>query len=225
MMPRFATDDFWSTFAANHLSALASAIRDLSITTQPQALATLIQILSLFPDPKNEPYFRRFLHHSPQSDGLATLVAAAFLRGIEWKHPSGVGPICTLITHFLHWCDTDRGDDGKASIDAAIRRTLIEELDAIKTSPEFFNIPSKQRTEMKRLLRMLKTIERMPGNTFLSSTRQQVEQQLKQCTNPSCTKAARLTCSRCKSIRYCDKTCQKWHWKNRHKFRCFQTTF
>lgn len=225
MLPRFAIDDFWSAFAANHLGALASAIRPLSITTQRQALSTLIQILSLLPDPNHEPYFRRFLRHSPQSDGLATLVANAFVHGIEWKHPGGPGAICTLIIHFLHWCDTSRGDDGKASIDAEVRGALVEKLGKLKTSPNFDKLEEMQRSEMERLLKMLKAIQHLPGNTFLSSTRQYLEQQLEECTNPSCDREADLTCSRCKSVRYCGSTCQKWHWRNGHKLRCFQSTF
>jgi hypothetical protein len=36
------------------------------------------------------------------------------------------------------------------------------------------------------------------------------------CISPGATK----TCSRCKSVMYCSRTCQKSDWKNRHKSRC-----
>jgi len=225
VLPQFAIDDFWSAFAANHLGALASAIRTLSLTTQRHALSTLIQILSLLPDPATEPYFRKFLRNSPQSNGLATLIASAFVRSIEWKRPSGPGKICTLIIHFLQWCDTSRGDDGKACIDAEVRTALAKKLELIKTNPNFEQLPQLQRVEVDRLLGILKTIEHMPDNSLLSSTRQHLEKQLDHCTNPSCDKEADLTCSRCKSIRYCGAKCQKWHWRNGHKLRCFQTAF
>jgi hypothetical protein len=225
VLPRFAIDDFWSAFTANHLSALTSAIRALSFRTQRQALSTLVQILSLLPDPSVNPYLRRFLCQSSQSNGLATLVSDAFVRSIAWKRPSGPGQISSLIINLFVWNDTSRGDDGKAPVDADVRRALVERLDILKASPRYDQIEETQRVQMERLWKMLNAIENTQGDLCLSTTRQLLEQALDRCTNPSCGKDADLTCSRCKSMRYCGIECQKWHWRNGHKLRCFQTTF
>ena len=34
-----------------------------------------------------------------------------------------------------------------------------------------------------------------------------------------------LQCSRCKSVRYCGKACQKKDWKKGHKLRCYEMVF
>src|ERR1700676_1801450 len=60
-LPPFAIADFWSAFTAFHIIQLSSSLLALSHDTQPKTLSTLIQILSLLPDPKEGPYFRRFL--------------------------------------------------------------------------------------------------------------------------------------------------------------------
>ena len=224
ILPPFVLDAFWGAFSAHHLPALASSLRSLSPLTQPKALSSLIQILSLLPDPKSEPYFRRFLLHPEQSKGLPTLVAAAFVRGIDWKRPSGPGYICTLLIHFLFWCDPSQGDDGKASIDASVRTELSEKLEKLMEHPDIRQLEELQRVEVERLLGVLKAVQGMPGDYYLSSTRQHLEDQVCSCANPSCGEEGDLTCSKCKSVRYCGKRCQTWHWKNGHKLQCFQTT-
>lgn len=219
-LPPFARQDIWSVFAAHHIVQLASSLRVLSHDTQPQALATLVQILSLLPDPKNEPYFRRFLRHPTQLKGIPTLVAAAFVRGIGWKSPSGPGQICTLLIHFLFWGDA-QGDDGKASIDAEVRVALSKKLEELTTITSFEALDRMQKVEIQRLMGILNAIEQMPENYYLQSTRQYLEDQLTICANADCDEEADLTCSRCKTTRYCGKQHQTWHWKNGHKLRCF----
>jgi hypothetical protein len=225
-LPPFAVHDFWSAFAANHLVKLASALRTLSRPTQRRATSTLIQILSLLPDPKTEPYFRKFLC-SPQSNGLATLVADAFNQGIDWIRPSGPGHICSLIIHFLFWCDARQGDDRKACINASVRNGLADKLNRLVTMENdgFNRLPEQQRVDVQRLQGTLVCIESMPGDSFLRSTKDHLEGQLERCEKESCMRNAELTCGKCKSVRYCGKQCQTWHWKNGHKLRCFQTVY
>lgn len=223
-LPTFAVVDFWSAFAAHHLGKLASALRSLSHTTQIHALSTLIQIFSLLPDPKSEPYFRGFLQ-SPKSNGLATLVAVAFVLGIEWKRPSGPGQICGLINHFLIWDKSSQGDDGKAPIDSEVRTELAKKLDLFLEEPKFNQLPEPQRVEIQRLRDTLKAIEAQPEDKYLRSTREHLEGQANYCAKESCLEDAESTCARCKSVKYCGKKCQTWHWKNGHKLRCFQATY
>ncbi|KAF8198311.1 hypothetical protein K438DRAFT_704403 [Mycena galopus ATCC 62051] len=55
---------FWSVFAPNRLPDIAISLRRLSLTAPPQAVSLAIYILSLIPDPKEEPYFGKFLRNS-----------------------------------------------------------------------------------------------------------------------------------------------------------------
>lgn len=224
ILPPFAVLDFWSAFAAHHLGQLATSLRALSRTTQPRAFSTLIQVLSLLPDPKTEPYFRRFIQ-SPQYADLANIIADGFVQGIRWKRPSGPGQICCLIIHFLFWGNSTKGDDGKASIDADVRTKLARKLDALIGTPEFERLPEIQRVDIERLHGILKCIEGMPADYYLSSTRSYLEGQVDNCGRSSCDEEAELACSKCKTVRYCGKKCQTWHWKNGHKLRCFQVAY
>lgn len=225
ILPPFALTDFWSAFTAHHLSQLCTCLRALSYETQPQALATLIQILSLLPDPKDEPYFRRFLCHPTEPKGIPTLIAAAFFRGVAWKRPSGPGNICSLLTHCLLWANASLGNDRKASIDAEVRRALATKLGILIEEDGFQLLDRLQRVEIERLHGMLRPIEAMPGDTYVTSTHQYLTGQLVYCANKNCHAEAEMTCSRCKTVRYCGKNHQALHWKSGHKLRCFPPTF
>jgi len=224
-LPSFVIIDCWSAFAAHHITQLSSSLRSLSHDTQPQALATLIQILSFLPDPKSEPYFRRFLRHPMQAKGIPTLIAAAFVRGVAWKRPSGPGQICSLLIHCLFWADTSLGDDGKASIDVEVRKALARKLTQLIGNEGFEQLEQLQRVEIERLKGILGAIEGMPADTYLKSTQQYLDGQLEICENNNCAEEAEMTCSRCKTVRYCGRAHQAHHWKNGHKLRCFPPTF
>src|ERR1700691_2898416 len=225
ILPPFAITDLWSAFAAHHITQLTSSLRSLSHDTQPKAFATLIQIFSLLPDPKSEPYFRRFLLHPTQPQGIPTLIAKAFVRGVAWKRPSGPGQICSLLIHCLFWADTSLGDDGKASIDVEVRNALAEKLSHLISNNGFEQLEELQRVEIKRLEGILRAIEGMPEDAYLKSTQRYLQGQLEICENKSCAEEAEMTCSRCKTVRYCGKAHQAYHWKNGHKLRCFPPTF
>jgi len=225
ILPPFAITDFWSAFAAHYLTQLCTSLRALSHDTQPEAISTLIQILSLLPDPKTEPYFRRFLCHPTQPKGIPTLIAAAFVKGVAWKRPSGPGHICSLLIHCLFWADTSLGDDGKASIDAEVRKALKTKLELVIENEKFGQLDDLQRVEIERLKGIFGPVEAMPADTYLKSTRQYLEDQLLFCADKKCHSEAEMTCSRCKTVRYCGRTHQAQHWKNGHKLRCFPPTF
>ena len=222
-LPPFILDTFWGAFTAHHLSALASSLRALSPSTQPKALSTLLQILSLLPDPKSEPYFRKFLRHSPQSDGLPTLIATAFLRDIDHNGPDGPWHLCTLIMHLLFWCDPAQGNDGKASIDAEVRMALGREVRLVTESSQVSQLQFPLRLGLERLCSILDAIEHMQGDLYLAQAFQFLKDT--SCARPFCCEDGKLTCSKCKSVRYCGEICQTLHWKNGHKLQCFRTTY
>ncbi|KAF8206077.1 hypothetical protein K438DRAFT_1931818 [Mycena galopus ATCC 62051] len=231
ILPPEAMSIIWSAFAANHLTDVAAALRRLSHATQKQALSTAIQILSLFPDPKQEPYFRKFLCNAEAAKDIPTIIARAFVQGTTWKRPAGPGNHCTLIIHMLFWCDPALGDDGKASVDADIRARLAAALDSM-LGPEHGaedTPPHRQPhlVEMERLRGVLNTIENMPGPGayFIDSTRHYLEGQVDMCGGNMCGEEAQLACSKCKTVRYCGPECQSWHWKNGHKAHCFKTDY
>jgi hypothetical protein len=196
VLPKFAIDDFWSAFAANHLAELVTSLHVLNPSTQPEAFATLIQVLSLLPDPKQEPYFRKFLRNSSQSKDLGNLVSAAFVRGVAWKRPSGPGHICTLIIHMIHWCDPSLGDDGKACVNVEVRKALATKLQLLTEGSGFERLDQSQQVEMRRLLQLLGTVEHLPADQYASSTRQHLEGSLDCCANPNCAEDADQTCSK-----------------------------
>ena len=218
--------DFWSAFAGYHLPQLSSSILSLSHSTQRRALSTHIQILSLLPSPNTEPYFRRFII-SPLSHGIATRVVDVFLKGIDWQRPSGPGHICALVNHLLVWGDATQGSDGKAPISSDLRVQLAGKLDLLTATPQFSeSLPESQQVEIKGLRDVLTNIGSSEGNTCLRLMREHlVTQMVDRCAKEGCVGKAELTCAKCKSVRYCGKECQKWHWKNGHKLRCHQTMY
>ena len=181
--------------------------------------------MSLIPDPKENSYFRRFLLQL--RDNLPTVIAQTFVQGVDWKRPGGPGYICTLIIHMLFWCDTSLGDDKNASIDASVRIALLAKLNELQSINSYAKFERHQQVEIERLAGILAVInsEKIPGNTYLVSTRQHLEGQVDFCGNENCFEEALMTCSKCKSVRYCGKSCQQRDWKKGHKLKCFTVNF
>lgn len=225
VLPNFAKDDFWQCFSAHHIVQLTTSLRNLSIQTQHKAISTLIQILSLLPDPKSDPYFRRYLQNWDACKDAPNIVAASFVDGIDWMRPSGQGHICTLIIHCLFWADSTKGDDEKASIDKEIRDKLSDKLGLLVENERFSSIDQYQRVEIERLKGILRAIGGMPVNHYLNSTHQYLVDQLDFCAGRNCDEEANMTCSKCKTMKYCGQKHQVWHWKNGHKLRCFPPLF
>ncbi|KAK7039409.1 hypothetical protein R3P38DRAFT_2899366 [Favolaschia claudopus] len=231
ILPPDALIIFWDAFAANHLNDIAVSLRRLSHTTQPHAVSTAIQILSLIPEPAEQdrhPYFRKFLRNSTAVKDVPNIVADAFVKGMTLKKPSGPGRHCTLIINTLFWCDTSLGDDGRASVDAGIRAALANAIQATLDHPRSAELDRMQRVEMERLKGILLTInmeELGPGGYFLKSTREHLEGRFDMCSGNDCDEDAELSCSKCKTVRYCGAECQSWHWKHGHRARCFQTDY
>ncbi|KAF7378128.1 hypothetical protein MSAN_00237200 [Mycena sanguinolenta] len=223
ILPPEALSIFWSVFTAHHLTDVASSLRRLSHATQKQALSIAIRILSLIPDPKKEPYFRKFLQNATAAKDLPTIIARSFVQGTTWKPPAGPEEHCTLIIHTLFWCDPALGDDGKASIDADVRTALATALDSL--IPRTEGRIDRRFVDMERLRGILRAIEGMPGAHFLNSTQSHLRGQVDLCGGNMCGEEPDLACSKCKTARYCGKECQAWHWKNGHKARCFTTDY
>ena len=223
-LPKPATDMFWTAFAANHLAAFGPAIRALSHDTQPHALARYIQILSLLLDPKDDPYFRRFLQHPTQSKDISNIVASAFVKGVEWIKPSSPERIATLLIHLLFWVDPKTGDDGRGSIDAPIRGPLRAKLTAILELPSTKSLNLPQRVDLERLDRVLGCMASDEvGSYYIQSTQEYLQHNPDVCGKWDCEEEEEpeLRCSKCKTVKYCGKAHQAWHWKNGHKLKCF----
>src|SRR5271170_4582768 len=43
------------------------------------------------------------------------------------------------------------------------------------------------------------------------------------CNRNGCDKTVTITCPRCDKTQYCSKSCQRVHWKKKHKSRCERT--
>ncbi|KAG9124556.1 hypothetical protein FRC07_011143 [Ceratobasidium sp. 392] len=212
----------WAAFCARHINKMATALRNLSLEKQPKAFATYIQIMSLFPEARSEPYWRMFLRSS-DSDGIANIVGNAFAQGVEWRRPSGPGFICGAIIELLFWCNTQQGDDKRASMDSKIRKAVARKTRAIKASDAFPRLDGRQQMEIERLDGILNVIDLMPEDTYLASTRDGLAGQVDgQCGNEDCDNPPTERCAKCKSVEYCGRSCQSKHWKKEHKVRCFE---
>ncbi|TBU25857.1 hypothetical protein BD311DRAFT_808899, partial [Dichomitus squalens] len=222
ILPAPELDYIYTAFSAKYLARLESSLRPLKRETQRKAISTYIQILSLLPDPEDNPYLRKFLQSS-KAAGLPNLVASNFVQGITWLRPSGPGQICTLLIHFLFWCETSLGDDNKASIDKATRDALAARLADILTQPGIDRLPELQRVELERLEGILNAIEHMPGGHYLQSTNNFLKGQIQ--GQEECLvcmdEDAGMLCSQCKTVKFCGKKCQLKAWKSGHKNRCW----
>lgn len=123
----------------------------------------------------------------------------------------------------VHWCDPNQGDDKKACINTSTRAALVHKLELLAQEDAFTRLPLIQRVDIERLAGLLGAVEQLPGNQYAASTRQYLEGQLDMCGKSSCAEEAELQCAKCKTIRYCGRDCQTWHWKNGHKLMCFKT--
>jgi hypothetical protein len=225
----------WAPFAAHHLPAVVNALRTLDQRTQKKAYSSIVHVFSLMTDPKDEPYFRKFLASSfcAGTPSLPTLVASAFLKPLTFKRPGGPFAICTLLIHFLFWCPTELGDDKKACIDADVRKKLaarVKSLSAGHNLEALVQSEGPQAVDMEQLLGILMSIENIPGpdGFYLKSTQQHLQGQVGMCmrADESCDEDATMQCSRCKVYRYCGKECQTWDWKHGgHKGECFKNEY
>ncbi|KAI4521357.1 hypothetical protein K525DRAFT_256693 [Schizophyllum commune Loenen D] len=224
---------FFLALSARHLPALVSAIRTTSRETQNKALSSYIQLLSLLPDTHVNPYLRKYIQ-SPEfaAGGFPNLVASAFVDGIEWLPPSGPGHVCSIIMLMLQWCDTDLGDDKHACIDKGVRDAIREKCRALMNDERWEEWDQYNQIEVQRLEGMLGPIEHMPTppdqpGYYLRSSKDYLANKipgLEEC-NVCMEDDVPLQCSRCKSVRYCGKACQKKDWKKGHKLRCYEMVF
>ncbi|KAL1753739.1 hypothetical protein FB107DRAFT_217092 [Schizophyllum commune] len=240
IFPTDKRDLFYLAFTARHLPALVGAIRTTSLETQRKAFSSYIQLLSLLPDPERNPYLRKFLL-SERAAGLPNIVAQAFNDGIEWLRPSGPGPLAALLRNLLQWCDTEMGDDKRASIDKARRDRLARKLGMIMANERFKNFELVHKVEVEMLHKLLSAIDAMeppageaheegtpiqPGY-LLRSTREYLEGKIPgqyEC-NVCMEEDAELRCAKCKAVKYCSKECQIQDWKGGHRMRCYEAVF
>ncbi|KAG8683236.1 hypothetical protein FRC08_014454 [Ceratobasidium sp. 394] len=220
--PSEIVEFIWAAFCAKHLNKMANILRTLSLENQPKAFATYVQIMSLFPEPSTEPYWRMFLC-SPDSNGITNIVGNAFVQGVRWRHPSGPGFICGTLIELLTWCDTSQGDDKKASMDSAIRKAVARKTREIMASDSFQRLDENQQGEIQRLGDVLDLIENEPEDSYLSSTKDKMIDEMERlCGNEDCNDVPIEKCERCQSVEYCDRLCQLKHWEKEHKVRCFE---
>jgi hypothetical protein len=213
----------WAPFCAKHLSKMAAILRSLSRGKQPKALTTYLQILSLIPEPKREPYWRMFLHSS-ESDRIPNIVGNAFAEGVQWRRPSGPGFICGAIIALLLWCDSAQGDDKRAPVDVAIRRAIARKVQEVRSNTSFHRLDERQQVDIERLDGILSAIEHTPRDTYLSSTRDSHAGQVDgRCGNDECLEDPTTLCAKCRAVEYWRRECQLKHWKE-HKMRCFETS-
>ncbi|KAF4573105.1 MUB1/samB family protein [Pleurotus pulmonarius] len=224
ILPDFIIRAEYMAFTANSLHLLGAKLRGTSLQDQPKLFATYVQIFTILPEPKLNPFLRRYLQDKELVQGLGNQIGRAFIDGIQWRKPSGPGHICTLLMNMLMWCDPSLGDDGKACIDAVVRRGLFKKTKGLQETKGFENIDEFQRVEIARCNGMLNAIEELPDNLYVTSTRQHLLGQLDGCGNLECGEEATLNCSRCKGTRYCGRECQKKAWKE-HKLFCFAPSF
>ncbi|KIP07870.1 hypothetical protein PHLGIDRAFT_405139 [Phlebiopsis gigantea 11061_1 CR5-6] len=231
-LPPRLKDPLFMAFAAKYLPAVASSLRFLTLETQKNAFSTLVQIMSLLPDPEKEPYFRRFLL-SPQCEGIPNLVASSFITGITWLRSSGPGYVANLIHYMLLWCATDMGDDKEGAIDKGVREAVLTQLEDMKADESYSRLEPIQRAQIQRLFKMLMTMRVGPpaglmGKAYIEALRGLSEGQIRgqeECVVCDEDELQLFLCSKCKTIKYCSKECQASDWKAGHKIKCYATEY
>ena len=227
-LPRATLDSIYKAFCAAHLPALANALRAVDPKTQPIALANFVEILSLLPDPRANPYFRRFLFNKTLVADIPTIVTTAFVEGIPWKQPSGLGTICLLLKNLLLWGDSALGDDRRTCLNADLRKRLFVKVSGIKrTAANNPALEASQREHIIRLDELLCMLDagRCRTGGLLNSSRRGPARSLWGDFCVTCNGEAKLTCSTCKVAKYCGEACQKQDWKAGHKYGCFKVSF
>ena len=231
-LPAHLKDPLCIAFSAKYLPSVASSLRALSLQTQKKAFSTLVQLLSLLPDPEKEPYFQRFLR-CPQFEGIPNLIASSFVKGISWLRPSGPGSISNLIYYMLLWCDTDMGDDKQGAIDKSTREAVLTQLEDLKAEDSYSRIDPMQRAQIERLFKMLTTMRHgaeagLTGKAYITALRGLSEGQIRgqeECAVCYEDELQLFLCSTCKTLKYCSKECQSSDWKAGHKIRCYATNY
>ncbi|KAF8596674.1 hypothetical protein BDV93DRAFT_454477 [Ceratobasidium sp. AG-I] len=219
----------WHEFTASQLTPLTTALCVLSQDTQPLAVNTLIQVLSLVPDYEPERYYRRFLY-SPQSRGLADAVGRAFVRGVEYKRPSGLNAIGNLLYQLQIWGNEKQSDDGLSVFNSDVRKALTAKLDHdLRHDPALIEYLNRNpKFMMLRALFHLQLSEYTTEESMSAQFRPQIEGQSEYCRRgdmDSCGEEAVMRCSKCKSVKYCSAECQAVHWNKGHKFHYFKPKF
>lgn len=230
-LPPSFTDPLFIAFSSRYLPALATALRTLSLDTQRKAFSALVQILSLLPVLR-DPYFRRFFG-SPQAAGLPTLLARAFVQGIDWLRPSGPGPLCDLFFHMLIWGDPATGDDAQTCFDKRVRAGLAAKVASLEQSPSIARLDATQQAQIARLHKALSTLEHLTAQGVSARTWVEAQRGLQENDIPGLQDCAAcfdddkelFLCSKCKTVKYCSQECQLKDWKAGHKIRCYETTY
>lgn len=131
-LPREVRDGVYVAFSAHHLPALADALRDMN-GTQLEAITNLVQILSLLPEPRANPYLRRFLRNTEAMDRIPSFLAMTLSGLIPHyvKEPSTLGHIFGMFIHILQWCDPSMGHDSLAPIHPQPRQMLLDRINEL----------------------------------------------------------------------------------------------
>ncbi|KAF8603356.1 hypothetical protein BDV93DRAFT_473394, partial [Ceratobasidium sp. AG-I] len=217
-LPKDIARAVWIRFGGRNLVSISRALHSMSLSSQPKAFATYVQILSLLPDPMEFPNFRVFLR-GHNSNGLANIIGAAFIANLHWRLPSGPGDICNLLIHLLMWNDPNLGDDKKSCMDYSIRRGVQRKIRALKSRNMFFYFNEHQGAGLCRLDGVLMAIQNYPEATYLERVQDNQNVDMFVCGNQECDREPTLRCKKCMLALYCGDACQSAHWRE-HCVEC-----
>ncbi|KAI0777847.1 hypothetical protein BC629DRAFT_605746 [Irpex lacteus] len=213
-------------FTAKYLPLLMDRLRIINPPLQFVAFGNYLHILLTLPSPSNNlnPYLRRYYRNKKLIGRIPNLIASMYDQAGAWRMFEPPTLMCTLLANMIICqCSPSLGDDRRCCIDANVRKRL--QMSVLRDV-----LPTSNGPAVQELLQLLDLVDSRRDaklcRTYLIEYRRRLEVEMgaRRCT--ACqSEGARKTCSRCKSVRYCDSECQRRDWRPNHRSQCCQVTF
>jgi len=141
-----------------------------------------------------------------QPKGIPYLISATLYRGVAWKRPSGPRNICSLLIHCLFW-------PIRTWAMAGLRKppSMLKFADKVRASHQRRWVSTARPTSARGDSKVAWHVRLCP-ETSISNPH--VDIWRSSCCIANCFSPVEMTCSKCKTVRYCGRHHQAHHWKN-----------
>jgi hypothetical protein len=217
-------DAVWSRFYADHLRTLVTNFLTLDRQRQKKARQLLLYIL-VAAELDNR-YFVNFLRTPTLTRSFPKAAVELFLDEPFLQEPPIVPGFAKLFSYMIIYCEDAENGHEKACIGAELRARLKDKIMEIKAKGIGESRLERQGGTVKAWVQVLAKVEHIPG--YARTSREHLRKLEAVCASADCKNGdqpASLTCSRCRTVVYCNQACQKADWARGHKMRCFQVQY